>query len=81
MVSYCTALALEEGVLIYPKHEDVIDETIAIANSPIQIHQVTVDLKKPRDQLEAELERLADRVWGLARKADSTVNTPMVLAS
>ena len=80
IVSYCTALGVDDGILIYPEHEDVIDKIIPIVNSPIRIHQITVDLAKPRAELEGEVKRVAERVWGMATVANGALSAPLFAA-
>jgi 5-methylcytosine-specific restriction enzyme subunit McrC len=65
MVAYCTALGLDHGVLIYPRHlDDIGDETIR--KSPIRIHRVSVDLGVPLAHLRGEWARLAQRLVAAA---------------
>jgi 5-methylcytosine-specific restriction enzyme subunit McrC len=59
MLAYCTALGLERGILIYPKHEVDVQMASAIQRSPVRIEQITVDLGVERGLLDAELDRLA----------------------
>jgi 5-methylcytosine-specific restriction enzyme subunit McrC len=59
MLAYCTALGLERGILIYPKHEVDIQMTSAVQRSTVRIEQITVDLGVDRGMFDAELDRLA----------------------
>lgn len=59
MLAYCTALGLDRGVLIYPKHEVGVQTTSAVQNSPVRIEQITVDLDVERSAFDVELDRLA----------------------
>ena len=42
--AYCTALDCLEGLLIYPRHLDLVDFTYHIRNTNIAIRQVSIDL-------------------------------------
>ena len=42
--AYCTALRCQEGVLIYPRHENPFDSTFHIRNTGIAVRQVSIDL-------------------------------------
>jgi 5-methylcytosine-specific restriction enzyme subunit McrC len=69
MVAYCTALGLEEGILVYPRHLVDLDDDLAICSSTIRIHRMTIDLGLPRTELEPECVRLAGRLLDLHRLA------------
>jgi 5-methylcytosine-specific restriction enzyme subunit McrC len=62
MLAYCTALGLERGILIYPRHEVVVQTTSAVQNSPVRIEQITVDLNVERWAFAIEVDRLAAAV-------------------
>jgi 5-methylcytosine-specific restriction enzyme subunit McrC len=62
MVAYCTALGLDHGVLIYPRHLEDIGDELTIRKSPIRIHRVSVNLGLPLTHLTEEWATLAQRL-------------------
>ena len=43
ILAYCTALDLPRGMLVYPRHEQGLDQTIQVRNSEIRIRQISID--------------------------------------
>ena len=44
ILAYCTALDVPRGMLVYPRHEHALDQTIQVRNSDIRIRQLSIDL-------------------------------------
>ncbi len=44
ILAYCTALNVTRGMLVYPRHEQALDQTIQVRNSDIRIRQISIDL-------------------------------------
>lgn len=65
-LAYCTALGLDRGMLLYPKHEAPDLAAIAIRNRDIVIRQVALDLGGAPSDLTAACDALADTVFGWA---------------
>lgn len=65
MLAYCTALGVNAGVLVYPRHITDVDTRLAVRNSPIRLRETSVDLRGPIATVEAGLDALADwlRHW------------------
>lgn len=51
VLAYCTALGVDRAMLIYPKHEQVVEDELEILNSPVTIRQLTIDLDQPWSKL------------------------------
>ncbi|MGE3799152.1 MAG: hypothetical protein AB7G88_15080, partial [Thermomicrobiales bacterium] len=66
MVSYCTALDLARGALIYPRHESTLTGEVGIRHSGIRIRFFDVDLGVPHGELAGVMDRLADELIGWA---------------
>ncbi len=46
MLAYCTATAIQRGLLIYPVHAAVVQDVVMIRNTDTIIRQITIDLGK-----------------------------------
>jgi 5-methylcytosine-specific restriction enzyme subunit McrC len=66
MLSYCTALDLTRGALIYPRHESELSGEVVIRNSEIQIRFFDVDLGVSHGELPAVMDQLAENLIGWA---------------
>ena len=66
LLAYCTALGVDRGLLVYPRHLAPVDGTVAVRNAGVTIREVSIDLGVPRDRLGAEGEALARVAFGLA---------------
>jgi 5-methylcytosine-specific restriction enzyme subunit McrC len=66
MLAYCTALDVRSGVLIYPRHNIVREDTLSIRHSPILLRETSVDLRGTIPDIERGIDSLADRLraWG-----------------
>ncbi|HEV7677953.1 MAG TPA: hypothetical protein VGQ42_05260 [Candidatus Dormibacteraeota bacterium] len=73
MVAYCTALGLETGVLVYPRHLADVNDELVLRGSPIRLLRMTVDLGLPLSELRSETNRLCDDLLGSACVAPPTV--------
>ncbi len=69
VISYCLAERTQYGLLIYPKHllEEVQGEVL-VRNSDIRVEQISIDLGGDWEGMQAECQRLADRVYRRARR-------------
>jgi len=65
LVAYCTALGVERGLLIYPRHLAPMDGEIAVRHSRLTIWEAAIDLGGDRTALDAECDRLARVVFDL----------------
>lgn len=66
ILAYCTAARVEDGLLIYPRHMEELDDSVIVRNSRVTIRQVSINLGAA-DLLD-ECRRLSDVALGLARK-------------
>ena len=48
MLAYCTALPVNSGLLVYPRHETEVVGGYRVRNSVVRVHQMTIDLGVPR---------------------------------
>jgi len=62
VLAYCTALKVDRGVLIYPKHELEIEDEARILHSDVVIRRMSVDLSGTPAQLRAACDRLAKEI-------------------
>jgi hypothetical protein len=62
MLAYCTALNVCAGVLIYPRHNIVREDRLAVRNSPVTLRETSVDLRGPIAHIEHEIDELAQRL-------------------
>src|SRR5215207_9813808 len=44
VLAYCTAINVEQGLLVYPLHEVNVRDEVSIRNAPVTIRQTTLDL-------------------------------------
>ncbi len=66
MITYCTVLGLQAGMLVYPRHEVDVEQGLLVRGSPIEIHEVSIDLHESRAAIEHEFARLAQRMIAVA---------------
>lgn len=59
MITYCTVLGVNQGVLIYPRHELDVSHRLAVRGSDITLYEVSVDLHESREAIELAFARLA----------------------
>jgi len=65
MLAYATVLGLDEGLLVYPRHENVIEGELRVKHSPVTIRETTLDLSQSVSLIERALDNLAERMTGL----------------
>ncbi len=73
MVAYCTALGLDIGVLIYPRHLADVDDELVLRRSRIRLRRMTMDLGLPLSELRSEADRLCGELMLIAGAAASNV--------
>ncbi len=73
MLAYCTALGLDHGLLVYPKHAVPVDDEIAVVNSPVRIRQRSLDLSGSLPELKAACRALADELLTGASPTDPRI--------
>jgi len=73
MLAYCTALGLDRGLLVYPKHAVPVDDEIAVVNSPVRIRQRSLDLSGSLPELKAACRALADEILTGASPTDPRI--------
>jgi len=64
MVSYCTALGLTKGHLLYTGAPTGLIETLGVRNSPIRIDLRRINLDTDRDQLLQDIRQLEEVILG-----------------
>lgn len=69
VLAYCTALDVTRGMLVYPRHEVALDQTIHVRNSNIHIRQISIDLGGDRLAFDASCREFVARVAAWARAA------------
>jgi 5-methylcytosine-specific restriction enzyme subunit McrC len=62
MLSYCTALDVRAGVLIYPRHNIMREDRLAVRHSPILLRETSVDLRGQIPDIERAVDHLAQRL-------------------
>jgi 5-methylcytosine-specific restriction enzyme subunit McrC len=65
-LAYCTALGLDRGMLLYPRHEKSNEADLEIRNRDVVIRQVTLDLGGGPADLKVACKLLTDAVFGWA---------------
>lgn len=67
ILAYCTALRIDTGTLIYPRHLVDIDTTLSIRGNGVQIHEISIDLRGTPEEIGEQFDALALRVqrWAL----------------
>jgi 5-methylcytosine-specific restriction enzyme subunit McrC len=59
ILAYCTALGLDRGLLVYPRHDVPVADAIRVVNSAVRIRQVSLDLSGSLAEIRAACDRLA----------------------
>jgi len=62
LLSYCTALGVGRGGLIYPRSELQVEDEVSVQYSPVRIRRFTIDLDVEPSHVSAEADSLAERV-------------------
>jgi 5-methylcytosine-specific restriction enzyme subunit McrC len=67
ILAYCTALRIDTGTLIYPRHLVHIDTTLSIRGNGVQVQEISIDLRGTPEEIGAQFGALALRVqrWAL----------------
>lgn len=63
LITYCTVLGLQHGVIIYPRHESDVDSKLMVTGSNITIHELSIDLHCSQEEITAAFNAIA---WRLA---------------
>lgn len=66
MITYCTVLGLDHGVIIYPRHEADIESKMMVVGSDITIHELSIDLDGSQKEIVAAFDQLAWQMMMLA---------------
>lgn len=64
IVSYCTALNVTRGMLIYPRHLTDIDSFLDIRSTTLTIHEISVNLSGSVLQMQKSMLMLAESITG-----------------
>lgn len=67
VLAYCTAINVEQGLLVYPSHEVNVREEVSVRHAPVVIRQTTLDLSGNLEALALACDCLAHDVFSLAR--------------
>jgi hypothetical protein len=59
VLSYCTALGIDHGLIVYPFHLAPIDDVVPIRNSNVEIRETALDLGGSAQETQYALDRLA----------------------
>lgn len=62
ILAYCTSLNVERGLLVYPRHEQALDEDIQVRNSGVRIRQISIDLGGDRREFAGACHAFVARV-------------------
>lgn len=71
MITYCTVLGLNHGLLIYPRHLSDIEQRLEVVGSHVAIHEASIDLRSSREEILAAFEHLAWWLVSLGRLRES----------
>lgn len=66
MLAYCTALGLDRGLLIYPRHLAPFRQSIAVRNADVVMAEVVIDLGGDADMLRTACDELGHTVVKMA---------------
>ncbi len=75
LVSYCTALEVGKGMLIYPRHLVDIATAMGIRGADISIHEITIDFGGSLADIDRELDAFAGRVLDFSQPAGLDVGS------
>lgn len=65
ILAYCTALDVDRGLLVYPRHEDALDDEIQVRNSAVRVQQISIDLGGDRGAFAFACQKLVAEVCDL----------------
>ena len=63
VLAYCTAAGVSRGLLLYPKHELLAEDELAVAHSEVRISRLNIDLDKDWKLLGDECRVFAGKVF------------------
>lgn len=72
IITYCTVMELNHGVLIYPRHLVDVTQRLPVVGSDIIIHETSIDLRESRDSILQEFSTLA---WQLVHLSHRPLRT------
>lgn len=67
MLAYCTAINVNQGMLLYPLHEVGVRDEISIRHAPVVLRQTTLDLSGDPGALRLACDRFAQEVFSWFR--------------
>jgi 5-methylcytosine-specific restriction enzyme subunit McrC len=67
VLAYCTAINVEQGLLVYPFHEVRVWDEVSIRHTLVSIRQTTLDLSGDGRTLPLACDRFANEVFSCAR--------------
>lgn len=62
IITYCTVLGLNRGMLIYPRHEKDLEQSLVVRRSGTVIEEVSVDLRESRESIENAIGAIARKI-------------------
>ncbi len=76
VLAYCTALDVTRGMLVYPRHEQTLDQTIRVRNSEVLIRQISIDLGGDLTAFTASCRHFVDRIVAWSRPEPAPLARP-----
>jgi 5-methylcytosine-specific restriction enzyme subunit McrC len=67
VLAYCTAINVEQGLLLYPVHEVDVRDEVSIRHVPVIVRQTTLDLSGDAVMLPLACDHFAQEVFSYAR--------------
>ena len=67
VLAYCTAINVEQGLLVYPVHEVNVRDEVSIRHAPVIIRQTTLDLSGDAVTLPLACDHFAQEVFSYAK--------------
>ena len=67
VLAYCTAMNVEQGLLVYPLHEVNVRDEVSVRNAPVTIRQTTLDLSGDAGTLPCACDHFAQEVFSYAK--------------
>jgi 5-methylcytosine-specific restriction enzyme subunit McrC len=67
VLAYCTAIHVEQGLLLYPVHEVDVRDEVSIRNAQVKIRQTTLDLSGDAVTLPRACDCFAQEVFSYAK--------------
>jgi 5-methylcytosine-specific restriction enzyme subunit McrC len=63
VLAYCTAINVEQGLLVYPMHEVTVRDEVSIRHAPVIVRQTSLDLSGTGEELDMACEAFAREVF------------------